>query len=100
MDEAAQVGVHRFSPKSVVPTALVGPHDVQRVARISLFASAHERTTRPAGRRSGLPLQLSSRGNGGAADAAAASSATAIGTARYDNRLIVRTVASRPPPRV
>jgi|SRR5271169_2249623 len=91
MVEAAQVGVHRFRPKSVVPTALVRPHDVQCVARISLFASAQERTTRPVGRSSGFPPQLNSRGNGEEADAAAASDATAttLGRARQDSRFIV-----------
>jgi len=83
--------VHRFRPKSVFPVALVRPHDVQCVARISLFASAQESTTSPVGRKSGFPLQLNSRGSGEEADAAVARTATAttLGKARQDNRLIV-----------
>jgi hypothetical protein len=99
MFDPAHVGVHRLTPKVVIPEALDRPQVSHWVPRISLFASAQDRTTSPGGRSSVFPSHPNSLGADGAAAAAAAtnntsSPATLTWISLLMANLLVRTTTS------
>lgn len=77
----------------MLPVAVVRVQDVQWVASISAFASAQASTTVPVGRRSRFPLQLSSPGEPGAADAAPVANASRTADRKQADRRDMRYVS-------